>query len=222
VSESLPPPDGELATILAKLRQADPAPAELRARARSRLMAAVGLVPVAPAHGRTALSTKVAIASVAFLIGGVVGAVAYAVFAPKPRPQVVYVDRPMAPPEASTVPAPVPPPATAAPSAIATSPVVASAPPARTSQLSAERVILDEARAALAQGDPARALDRLERHRRSFAAPILGEERDAMRVEALAKAGRRDDAIAAAAAFHKRWPESLFASTVDDAASSVR
>jgi hypothetical protein len=43
-----------------------------------------------------------------------------------------------------------------------------------------------------------------------------------MHAEALAKAGRRDEAITAATAFHKRWPESLFASAVDAAVGSVR
>jgi hypothetical protein len=221
VSESLPPPDGELAGILAKLRDEEAAPPEVRARARSRLMAAVGFVPMVPTHGRGALSSKAAIASLAFLLGGVTGAIAYAVFVPRPAPQIVYVDRPApAPPEALAAPPSVPAPPAPPPTVVATSTPAASvpsAPPSRASQLSAERVMLDEARAAIAQGEPARALERLERHRRTFSSPILGEERDAMRVEALAKAGRHDEAVAAAAVFHKRWPESLFASAVDDA-----
>jgi outer membrane protein assembly factor BamD (BamD/ComL family) len=81
--------------------------------------------------------------------------------------------------------------------------------------------LLDEARSALAQGDPARALERLQRHRQSFPMPLLGEERDAMWVSALVKAGRYDEARTRAEAFRRRFPDSLFASMVDTAIASI-
>ncbi|HEY6461482.1 MAG TPA: hypothetical protein VIY73_15050, partial [Polyangiaceae bacterium] len=88
------------------------------------------------------------------------------------------------------------------------------------SQLSAERMLLDEARAALVQGNPTVALDRLQRHRRTFASPVLGEERDAMEVEALARAGRVPEAQARADAFRRHYPRSLFLPTVESAATN--
>jgi hypothetical protein len=71
------------------------------------------------------------------------------------------------------------------------------------------------------QGDPVRALDRLDRHRRSFPHPLLAEERDAMRVQALVKAGRYDEARARASIFLKRSPDSLFSSVVNSAIASI-
>jgi hypothetical protein len=221
VSEALPPPDGEVAEALDGLRREEPAPPEVRARARARLLAAVAGAPVGPGAPRGLLAGRRAVATVAFLAGGVAGALAYALWVPRPAPQVVYVDRVVAPPPppVAVPPPPVPPaPAANPPATTAT----VSAPPSRASQLSAERLVLDEARAAIAQGDPGRALDRLERHRRTFSSPILGEERDAMWVEALAKAGRHDEAASKAATFHKHWPESLFTSAVDDAVGPTR
>jgi hypothetical protein len=233
-SDRITPPDPELAAMLVQLRSIDPAPADARTRARARLFDAVaglgGSAPTAePPGGRHgALTGKVGVASIAFLAGGVFGAGLYAAFAAKPAPEIVYVDRPVlsaqAPaPSAALSPAPpppsMPPPA---PSSTATSAPISSGQFVRSSQLSAERVVLDGARAALAQGDPQRALDQVERHRRTFAAPILGEERDALRVEALAKADRDEEARVAAVAFHKRWPDSLFASAVDAAVGAAR
>ena len=232
MSETIPPLDPG---IVGPLREVDPAPAAVRARARERLLTAVagqagqagqggqsgpgggGLGP----QGRSGLLNMSGV--VAFLLGGVVGAGLYAAMAPVPEPRVVYVDR-AAPP---TVPAPiaaVPTVPVTAPTQEARTPAVppaSAAPAARESQLSAERILLDEARAALAQGDPARAVDRLQRHRRTFAAPILGEERDAMWVQALVKEGRYDEARASAAAFRKRSPDSLFSSVVDSAIDSI-
>jgi hypothetical protein len=82
-------------------------------------------------------------------------------------------------------------------------------------------MLLDEARGALVQGDPNRALGRIEQHRRTFASPILGEERDAMEVEALMKAGRTAEARAKADAFGRRTPNSLFLPAVESAIESI-
>jgi hypothetical protein len=82
-------------------------------------------------------------------------------------------------------------------------------------------MLLDEARGAPVQGDPNRALGRIEQHRRTFASPILGEERDAMEVEALMKAGRTAEARAKADAFGRRTPNSLFLPAVESAIESI-
>jgi outer membrane protein assembly factor BamD (BamD/ComL family) len=145
----------------------------------------------------------------------------YAALAPRAAPRTVYVDRIV--PLPSAAPA-APATATAAIEAIpapSAAQAASAGQPGRGSQLSAERILLDEARAALAQGDSARALDRLERHRRTFQVPLLAEERDAMWVQALVKAGRYDEARAHASAFRKRSPDSLFSSVVDSAIDSI-
>jgi len=104
---------------------------------------------------------------------------------------------------------------------VAPSSVTSASSSSRTVQLTAERVLLDEARGALVQGDPNRALDRIERHRRTFVTPILGEERDAMEVEALVKVGRAAEARAKASAFRRHTPDSLFLPAVESAVESI-
>jgi hypothetical protein len=71
------------------------------------------------------------------------------------------------------------------------------------------------------EGEPTRAVERLDRHRVHFPEGLLVEERDAMRVEALVKAGRYDDARSLTGAFRARWPTSLFLATVDSAIASI-
>jgi len=50
---------------------------------------------------------------------------------------------------------------------------------------------------------------------------VLGEERDALTVEALVGAGRYDEARSLADAFHRRSPDSLFTTTVSSAIRSI-
>ncbi len=241
MSESIPPPlEPELRDLL---RADQPPTAAARERVRARLAASLGIAiggaaaiaATATATGTatgaaagaltgtaTATTSKLALLA-AFVVGAAVGAGLYAGLA-RPAPHVVYVDRPAA--SATAVPAaPAPTAPTSTPTAT-TIPAPASTPtPAATptasaaseSQLSAERRILDQARAALAQGDPQRALDRLARHRRSFPDAMLGEERDAMQVQALVKLGRLDEARVTADALRRRAPGSLFLPMVDAA-----
>jgi hypothetical protein len=158
-----------------------------------------------------------AVAGLAFALGAAVGVA----FAP-PRSRIVYVDRVEAP--LAPLPAVIPTSAEneTSPSALeAVAPRASSAPPGRASQLSAERILLDEARAALTVGDTARAIDRLDRHRRTYPVPLLSEERDAMWIQALVKAGRYDEARARAAVFRRRTPNSFFSSMVESALGSI-
>jgi outer membrane protein assembly factor BamD (BamD/ComL family) len=82
-------------------------------------------------------------------------------------------------------------------------------------------MLLDEARAALVQGDASRALERLDQHQTHFPDGLLAEERDAMQVQALVRAERYDEARARAATFRARSPSSLFLSTVESAIGSI-
>jgi hypothetical protein len=224
VSESIPPLDPEL---LEPLRSAEPAPPEVRARVRERLLTTVagGVAGAGRVASRVPGLGATGTALIAFLAGGVAGAGLYAALVRPPAPQVVYVDRAVThsvPPDAPSAPAPSPAPVVdQAPAVAAVASSLGAPARARPSQLSAERVLLDQARAALAQGDPASALERLDRHRRIFPAPLLAEERDAMWIEALVKAHRYDEARSRAEIFRRRSPDSLFSSVVDSAIESI-
>jgi RNA polymerase sigma-70 factor (ECF subfamily) len=123
-------------------------------------------------------------------------------------------------------PAPAPP-QTPAPSALATGaataalaagPAPAASAPDRDGALAAEQRLLDQARLALSQGDPAAAGALLDRHARLFPRALLAEEREALAIEVLAASGRLDEARAAVGRFRSRYPNSLFTSALRSAA----
>lgn len=72
-----------------------------------------------------------------------------------------------------------------------------------------ERSLLEAAQSALARGDSGEALTLVDRHAHEFPKSELGEEREALRIRALARAGRCDEAKSARAAFVTRFPASL-------------
>jgi hypothetical protein len=158
-----------------------------------------------------------------FVLGGVAGAGVFASLQHPPAPQIVYVDRP--------APAPVSPPPIAVPS---TAPTAIPTPPPKAvvgspsgeslsgpSQLAAERRLLDSARSVLVGGDPNNALSLLDAHRARFPRGVLAEERDALSIQALVKAGRNDEARTQAQVFRERSPDSLFSSAVESAIESI-
>jgi hypothetical protein len=67
---------------------------------------------------------------------------------------------------------------------------------------------LDRARAALAAGDAASALAVVDAHERTYPGGALAQEAAVLRIEALAKLGRRDEAAARARAFAEANPSS--------------
>jgi hypothetical protein len=69
--------------------------------------------------------------------------------------------------------------------------------------------ILEPARRAFARGDMPAVLQAAEEHERMFPHGGLAEERDALRVRALFRQHRDDEARRAAAAFRKRFPHSV-------------
>jgi len=170
--------------VLELLRALPTPPAGARDRTRAKLFAAIpgpgGRGPgtggsSAPATGLTL--GKAPLAGIALLVGGAVGALLHSALSRPPLPVVVYVDRPAV--AAPNVPA-IPP--SAASKRALEPPVTASgtlgtrrAPPPLVgpSQLAAERSLLDQARAALVEGDPTRALEHLDKHRRAFLNPML-------------------------------------------------
>lgn len=75
-------------------------------------------------------------------------------------------------------------------------------------QLSEELALLSDVRGSIQAGAASRALELLNRYESRFGQPILGMEADALRVDALCKAGQRDAARESARAFQKEWPGS--------------
>ena len=84
-----------------------------------------------------------------------------------------------------------------------------------------ELALLQPARAALAREDYAATLAATAEHERRFPAGQLTEERDALRVLALAGERRVAEAARAARAFRARFPRSLLLNRVEDAVSGT-
>jgi hypothetical protein len=89
--------------------------------------------------------------------------------------------------------------------------------PDAASSLAAERHLLDEARQALARGEPQTGMKPLGLHAKRFPRGVLTEEREALAVRLLAALGNQTAAIERAQRFHARFPNSLFIPAVDNA-----
>lgn len=194
-------------------------------RAFGRLNGALPDTEISPApHGpaATTLGAKRILPLVAsVMVSGAVGAMIMYALGPV-REHIVYVDRPAlstAPPSTST---PIPSLRTdelpvASNAVHAPKPSSRAVTPSPSAQITAERLLLDEARTAFASGDYGRSLDRLQRHKDRFAGGVLTEEREALAVRALAALGKRADAITRAQAFVARYPESIMRPAVEGA-----
>jgi hypothetical protein len=144
-------------------------------------------------------------------------------FALRPAPAETPALRPAEVPIPSSKPAaaaqlPVhadlPMPAVNAPSAT-TSPARASGATGSTSSsLRAELAALDAARSTLASGDSVGALSFLDAYFRTFPRGRLHPEAEVLRMDALAKGGRVDDARKYAQEFLRRHPNSVLAARV--------
>jgi hypothetical protein len=208
-----PVPDGARARVTARLAPFLPASAPASREGPSSSMVVRGL----PSKGLLAL---------AFALGGGVGALLHAALVPKPAPLRVYIERPASSaPSAESPPLSQPPPESArmATATVSTSPTSEGRAAARPtiSQLDAERALLDVARAALVGGEIDVAIAALDRHIHTYARPMLGEERDALFIQTLVRAGRYDEARTRAEAFRRSAPTSLFLPAVETAIASI-
>jgi hypothetical protein len=88
------------------------------------------------------------------------------------------------------------------------------APAASAGSLAAEAKMLLQAREAM-QRDPAKALRAAEDHGTAFSDGALAEEREVLRVEALVRLGKREEAAAAASSFRARHPQSSHLARID-------
>lgn len=189
-------------------------------------------LPPVPLVAAIAGSKTLAIAASIWLLGGVTGAALYGALRPS-QVRVVYVDRPVA--AASAAPLAKEPEAAAASSGSATPLSAASSRPLvgraalpstsssvnlTGSQLAQERALLDLARSDAAQGEPALALQQVERHREQFPQGRLAEEREALGIRALLSLRRKPEAQDRAQAFRIAYPNSFLLPVIDSALSA--
>lgn len=105
--------------------------------------------------------------------------------------------------------------ATAIHSAPSTSAAVAAPSSSSSSSLAAERDLVDTARAALSRGRADDALAAVQLHATRYPNGSLAEEREFLAIQALSMAGRTEAANERAARFHRRYPKSIFGSSID-------
>jgi hypothetical protein len=207
-----PAPAGAEEAVLARVR-ATSAPAAGTARTAGRALStrtvagAIGLACVIGTALTVAQSQSAPSADVTPLSPAI----------PTPGPTPVPTPVPTLGP--APIPALGPAPATAAAREPAPPPVVPEPERKRAQQDPlAEARMLETARSALAQDDAAGALVALQQHQRTFPKGALVEERRALTVVAYAKSGDQERTQAAASAFLREYPSSLFAETVRAAA----
>jgi hypothetical protein len=204
------PLTSEVRALLAHERDIPPLSATTRARAIARARAALvaGIDrPVAPVPVRR--HRWVAAAAAICILGGAVGAAAYqfrALIAPASAPEIHPLPTRSVVAAPAAVPAPI---VEEAPAPAVEPPARAERPMSKADAARAELKLLRQARAAVAREDYASALPPIAEHARRFKDGRLAEEREALRVKALAGFGRTDDARRAAAAFRARFPRSV-------------
>jgi hypothetical protein len=101
----------------------------------------------------------------------------------------------------------------------AAKPTRAGRPPATLQPAAAELHLLRRAQAAYVRGDQRATLALVAEHAQLFPYGRMAEERDALRVQALAECGRKAEARRAAATFAARYPRSVLLSQMHEAAN---
>ena len=217
------PVSPELRALLQQERVIPPVSAMQRARALARAQASLKSTTVAPLAAPYAAAPRTrwaAAAAAALVISAAVGAAAYEIHSRS-------ILAPVAPRAVASAPRAVvsAPPAPAPAVAVAELPS-APAPTAAPSGLSAadaaraELHLLRQARGAVSRGDFAAALSTIAEHTHRFKNGRLVEEREALRVKALAGLGRTAEARHAAVAFRARFPRSVLLPTVSQMPAS--
>jgi len=87
--------------------------------------------------------------------------------------------------------------------------------PAVDATIAAEMALLKRAHKAIASGNHARALEKVEQHAKSFPKSMLAEERELARIRALCGLGKQAAADKAAASFRKRFARSHLVKRLD-------
>jgi hypothetical protein len=90
----------------------------------------------------------------------------------------------------------------------------------RAASLGEQQALLDVARSSFAHGDYAQTLRTLAAHFERFPSSMLGEEREALQIKALAASQRSSEARARAAAFRTQYPQSLMLPSIEKSLST--
>ena len=224
----VPPLDPTLARLLESESGRCDIPGDAQSRVLERLQSTLavplvggGTTPPPARGGGVAGGGGLAMAGLGLLLGAAVGAVGYGTLAPQAH-SLGSVVRPLVIPlPAPSAQSPTPPPAIEPPDA--TPPAArASNAVGRDVDLAAERALLEVARTALARGDTASAMAALNAHAKRFPRGRLLEERESLAVQALAAAGKRDEARRRADQFRKRSPDSMLLPAVEEALDQRR
>ena len=193
--------------------------AEIPADARDRLARSIGIAPTPSGAGGGGGTTLPAVAKVGIALGVLgAGAVIWwathrappaAPTAPPPPPSTLVVEAPAPPPPIDTAPPP-----SAAPSAstATVTPIhaVTTAAPAKSVEAPKpdEATLFRNAGDALRAGNAARALELGDEQASRFPDGTFAQEREVLRIDALAALGRNDEARDHARSFLAQHPES--------------
>jgi len=217
----------EVDAVLEQGRRIQPAPDVVRARLLARARAAVAASAASP-NAFPALSTptvwrgrRIAVAASALLVFAAAAAAAalhsWVTRTPEIPPTPLRVPEPPAarasPPSLPAVEPPQP-----ASSTRIQRPHRSIAP---QESYAAELQLLQRAQSEYASHDFTNALVLVAEHGRRFPNGRLAEEREALRVRSLARAGRGDEARRALASFANRFPHSAFLPRLQEAARSA-
>jgi hypothetical protein len=228
MSRARPMLSPEILALLDCERNLSSLPATVRGRAlvraRAALVAGVAGIDRRAAPAPAALARWAAAAAVVCILSIGLGAAAYEVRArlargPGGRPTALAVEA-----AASVEKVATPPRAPLASAPTARLPAAAArvdtATPSHVSAARAELRLLRQARAAVVREDYADALPPIFQHARRFEGGRLTEEREALRIKALAGLGRTAEARLAASAFCARFPRSVLLQAVSELSTS--
>lgn len=239
MSEADPREPDDLGLRLRDLAKSQVAPADALERLRSRLSTNVPALapskePATPPPSTTAAAAGAGAGKLLFAVAGLVVGAAAGAFVmheiDRSAPVTLAASTVKSAEESSVRAAPAttttalpitsaPPRPSAKP--FATEGPTATAAPNGSGTTNAERILLDEARAAYARGARNDALDALSRHGTRFPNGTLVEEREALAVRILVDAGRTAEARARGERFRARYPKSLMLPAVEAALESI-
>jgi hypothetical protein len=207
--ESLPP---ELAKLIAAEKVAPAVDQGLRTLIRAKLAASVAATPAAATAAGIGAGKIIAI--VALVAGAGTIAVVKSQRTPTPRapitaPLVAKIEP--APQPQSPPPVPTPPPP--APLSVPT--------PIPSPNVPSQAELLHDAWSALSHSDAEHALELATRDARVHGSGPLSEERDALRIIALAKLGRTTEATDANTRFVAQYPNSIHRDLIDNAIGAI-
>lgn len=216
--EPLPP---ELAKLIAAERAAPVANHAIRAVVRAKVATTVAGAPLGAAAGAGALGVGKILAIIAVVVGaGTVAVVKTRTESPPSRPRVVQAVSHVEP-AAKPEPAPAPPVVTEAPPPRDVPRSPRPPPPPPKPSIPSQAELLQQAWSLLSLGEAQHALDLAVKDAQVHADGALSEEREALRIVALAKLGRAGEAADASSAFLAKYPTSVHREVITRAISGA-